>query len=165
MLGHETARELLVARLEINERRKALLREVDALAVEAQPYDAVIAEWLADGRDVHLEYLDRAAGKWRRFSVRATAWGGVEFSPAANVSSLRLPGSPPIGADAATDAPLDDDDEDEGEDADRALRAVAKAFDIDADLDDPVSESAFRMAMETEGGADLLRALSVAEAG
>lgn len=139
--------------------QNALLRRIKAMNVEAEDArrrikDRMIAAGLESEAVVVGDHVITLGS-------RGFVHVGKALSPF-NSGFRDAEPMPVIAADAATDAPLGDEDEDE--DADRALRAAAKAFRVDADLDDPISEAAFRMAMEAEGGDDLMRALSVAEA-
>lgn len=114
MLGHKTPRDMLIARLAIARKREAAMRQLHAIDAEAKPYDEAIVEMLEEGRDVHLEYMDPVDKRFRKFTVRRTSWGEVEFSRAESVRDLRFPiavatSSPPV-ADAVADSPSDDDD-------------------------------------------------------
>lgn len=113
MLGHKTPRDMLIARLAIARKREAAMRQLHAIDAEARPYDEAIGEMLEEGRDVHLEYMDPVDKRFRKFTVRRTSWGEVEFSRAESVRDLRFPiepapPSPPV-ADAVADSPSDDD--------------------------------------------------------
>lgn len=114
MLGHKTPRDMLIARLAIARKREAAMRQLHAIDAEAKPYDEAIGEMLEEGRDVHLEYMDPVDKRFRKFTVRRTSWGEVEFSRAESVRDLRFPiepapPSPPV-ADAVADSPSDDED-------------------------------------------------------
>ena len=157
--------------LDMRADRAAMVAELNALPARIREQERRIEEVATriearvEAKDSGMAVAIRHAG--RDYSLCLGTRGELQvrelLSPFAfrDAEAEAIP-APVIAADAATDAPLDDEDEDE--DADRALRAAAKAFRVDADLDDPISEAAFRMAMEAEGGDDLMRALSVAEA-